>query len=52
MYLLIAEKASGKETAVDWLATQSPPAEFGELRVEQGHVCGVDFTLSKTENLL
>lgn len=51
MYLLVAEKASGKETVVDWLATESAPAELGEFRVEQGHVCGVDFTASKTEKL-
>lgn len=29
MYLLIAEKALGKEMVVDWLVTQSPPAEIG-----------------------
>lgn len=52
MYLLVAEKASGKETVVDWLVTQSPPAEIREFRVEQGHICGIDFTASKTEKLL
>lgn len=52
MYLLVAEKALGKETVVDWLVTQSPPAEIREFRVEQGHICGIDFTASKTEKLL
>lgn len=52
MYLLVAEKASGKEIIVDWLVTQSPPAGIGESRVEQGCICGIDFTASKTEKLL
>ena len=42
MYLLVAEKALGKETVLDWLVTQSLPAEIREFRVEQGHVYGID----------
>lgn len=36
MYLLVAEKASAKETVLDWLVTQSPQAETREFRVEHG----------------
>lgn len=52
LYFACSGKTSGKETVVDWLVTQSPPAEIGEFRVEQGHMCGIDFTASKTEKLL
>lgn len=52
MYLLVAEKASSKETVLDWLVTQSPQAETKEVRVEHGTVSEIDFTVSKTEKLL
>lgn len=52
MYLLVAEKASAKETVRDWLLTQSPQAETREFRVEHGTVSEIDFTVSKSEKLL
>jgi len=52
VYLLVAEKASTKETVLDWLVTQSPQAKTREFRVEHGTVCEIDFTVSKSEKLL
>lgn len=47
MYLLVVEKASAKETVLDWLVTQSPQAEIREFRVEHGAVSEIDLTVSK-----
>lgn len=47
MYLLVAEKASAKETVLDWLVTQSPQAETREFRAEHGTVSEIDFMVSK-----